>query len=80
MKYFELEPEVVGGWGDSTDADVSVHPPRVKKLHYRFDGWLGDVLLESFPCFIITVAAAAALEEVKLTGYRLAPVKISKAE
>jgi hypothetical protein len=41
---------------------------------------LGDALLESFPCFIVTAAIAAALQKGKLNGFRLAPVDISKSE
>jgi hypothetical protein len=80
MNFFEIEPEVAGTWGENTDADVSVHPPRVRWLHYKFDGWLGDSILESFPCFIVTSAAAAELERNNLNGFRLAPVEISTSE
>jgi hypothetical protein len=80
MNYFEIEPEVAGSWGENTDADVSVHPPRVRNLHYKFDGWLGDSILESFPCFIVTSVAAAELEINNLKGFRLAPVEISTSE
>lgn len=48
--------------------DRSVHPPIVHRLHYEFDGWLGDVLLESFPCFIVTRAAAHDLQNAGLSG------------
>jgi hypothetical protein len=54
MEYFQIAPEVAGGWGRNTVMDRSIHPPHVTKLHFEFDGWLGDVLLESFPCYIIT--------------------------
>jgi hypothetical protein len=80
MNFFEIEPEVAGTWGENTDADVSVHPPRVRWLHYKFDGWLGDSILESFPCFIVTSPAAAELERNNLNGFRLAPVEISTSE
>ncbi|HKB91644.1 MAG TPA: hypothetical protein VKC60_14085 [Opitutaceae bacterium] len=53
MKYYYIEPEVAGSLGENTVIHREVHPPRVSKLHYRFDGWLGDVLLESFPSFIV---------------------------
>lgn len=45
MKYFYIEPEVAGGLGRNTVMNRAVHPPVVSKLHYHFDGWLGDVLL-----------------------------------
>jgi hypothetical protein len=77
MQFTILEPEVAGGWGPETIADVSVHPPRVARLHYEFDGWLGDPLLESYPCFIVAASAAALLQARSLTGFDLADVYIS---
>ena len=77
---YALEPEVAGGWGDNTVADTSVHPPVVQELEYQFDGWLGDELLESFPCFVVTKRLAGLLAEARLTGYCLAQVQVSKSE
>ena len=57
--------------------DVSSHPPTVTRLHYQFDGWLGDDLLEAFPCFIVTERLADALSKSMLTGWSLGPVEIS---
>lgn len=63
MRFFVLEPEVAGGLGEHTSMDRSVHPPAVKTLHYVLHGWLGDVLLESFPTYIVTAEAKEALLE-----------------
>ncbi len=52
MKYYQLEPEVAGGFGEQSVIDRSSGKMVVRKLHYEFDGWLGDVLLESYLCFI----------------------------
>jgi len=68
MQYFYVEPEVAGGLGENTLMDRTVHPPIVSKLHYEFDGWGGDALLESFPCFIVTEGAKKKLQSVGLTG------------
>jgi len=75
-----LEPEVAGGWGQNTIADTTTHPPVVQDLEYNFDGWSGDDLLTSFPCYIVTTKLANAIETAALTGYRFAPVTISKSE
>ncbi|WP_107313196.1 hypothetical protein [Burkholderia metallica] len=80
MKYFYIEPEVAGGLGEHSVLDSSTHPPKVSKLHYKFDGWLGDVLLESFPCLIATDAAADALRNASLTGVDYAEVEVSASE
>ncbi|WP_205589867.1 hypothetical protein [Mucilaginibacter celer] len=58
--------------------DRNVHPPIVSKLHYQFDGWLGDYLLECFPCFICTEKLMEYLKSSDLTGF--ADCEISKSE
>ena len=75
-----LEPEVAGGWGDETEVDTSCHPPKVRKLIYKFEGWLGDELLETFPCFIISQNLANLIKNSCLTGYTLGTVTIIKSE
>jgi hypothetical protein len=79
-RYFVIEPEVAGGLGERTEMDRSVHPPKVSRLHYQFDGWLGDGLLESFPCFIVSENVATALGNLNATGYRLADLEVSRSE
>jgi hypothetical protein len=75
--YFSLEPEVAGSLGKNTVIDTEVHPPSVKHLHYELDGWLGDDLLESFPCYIATDRFRCAILDVAGTGYSFAEVEIS---
>lgn len=57
--------------------DASVHPPRVSRLHYRFDGWLGDDLLESFPCYLVSEWLSDAMRRSNLTGWSLLPVEVT---
>lgn len=59
--------------------DTSVHPPVVSRLHYEFEGWLGDVLIESFPCFVVTASAQGRLTRMGATGARFGEVQISKS-
>jgi hypothetical protein len=75
-----LEPEVAGGLGEGTVMDRSVHPPRVSRLVYEFEGWLGDDIVESFPCFLVTEALAQALTEAGLTGFALADVTVQTTD
>lgn len=79
MKYYCLEPEVAGGLGAGTVMDRSVSPPRIKQLHYEFDGWSGDELLESFPCFIVTERLAHDIQRLDPTGAQFADVAITKS-
>lgn len=78
--YFYIEPEVSGGFGDNAVIDTSIHPPKVSKLHYQFDGWLGDDLLETFPCHIVSESLAKKIESAELNGYKFDDVEISKSE
>lgn len=77
--FYYLDPEVAGELGANTVMDLSQHPPSVSHLHYNFTGWLGDDLLESFPCYIITRQLCDAIAQNDLTGYRFEAVEISKS-
>jgi hypothetical protein len=79
MFYF-IEPEVAGGMGDRTVMDTSCHPPIVSKLEYKFEGWLGDELLESFPCFILTEALSALVANANLSGFTLGSVHLCTSD
>lgn len=80
MDYYSIEPEVAGGLGDNTLIDTSIHPPEIIKLHYQFDGWLGDVLLATFPVFIVTESAALEIQAAKLTGVNFDHVEVTTSE
>jgi hypothetical protein len=71
MRYFSIRPEVAGNIEMRSDADWKTHPPIVRKLHYEFEGWLGDAILEAFPCFIVTTELWEAIEQARLTGVRI---------
>ncbi|OYD07432.1 hypothetical protein [Paludifilum halophilum] len=83
MKLFQLEPEVAGGWGENTIiANLDEYRqkgarPNVTNLHYEFDGWLGDELLESTPCFIVTTDLERAIKDQNLSGVTFTKVEIS---
>jgi hypothetical protein len=79
LRYYKLEPEVPGGLGNNTVADTSVHPPKVTTLHLEMFGWLGDDLLETFPCFIVTKSLGDALQRSQLSGYSLAPLVVTRS-
>ncbi|UTX50278.1 hypothetical protein [Chryseobacterium sp. MA9] len=78
--YKLIEPEVAGGLGVQTQMDNSFFPPLIKNLHYEFEGWLGDDILESFPCYIVTERLRDGIELEKLTGVSFDKVLISKSE
>ncbi len=80
MRFMLVKPEVAGGFGQNTVINRGVHPPLVTRLEYRMDGWLGDALLESYPCFIITERVKESLEHAGCTGIRFGEVEVTKSE
>ncbi len=80
MKYLYLEPEVSGGLGDGTVMDTSVHPPIVTRLNYEFDGWLGDVIVTSFPCYLVTEGAKEKILENGFSGVGFDKVEVTMSE
>ncbi|QIE26533.1 hypothetical protein SBC1_41910 (plasmid) [Caballeronia sp. SBC1] len=79
-KFFIVEPEVAGGLGQHTVIDRSSGKMVVTDLHYEFEGWLGDHLLESTPCYIVTKELAQEIEIQKLSGVEFAFAKITLSD
>ena len=79
-KTYILEPEVPGGLGPRNQMDRTVHPPRVQALHFVFDGWLGDQLVESFPCYLVTPDLAESLSAAGVTGFDLAEAEVETSD
>ena len=81
MTFYSVEPEVAGGWGANTLADRTGEGATiVTRLHYEFAGWLGDELLETTPCFIVTEALGSKIVEAGLTGIELGEVEVSTSD
>ncbi len=79
MRYYKLEPEVPG----QLDRNTIMEPPsenhylpHVERLHVRIEGWLGDDLLEIFPCYFITGALKETLEVSALSGFEIADMEV----
>jgi hypothetical protein len=73
-----VSPLVPGDLGPGTDLDASVHPPVVRSLHFVFDSWLGDELVEAFPVFLATEQLASKIDRARLTGVSWGPVQVEK--
>lgn len=80
MDFYAIEPEVAGELGEGTVMDTSVHPPRVSAVEYVITDWLGDDIVESFPCYLVTPKLAADLEASGLTGFRLDTARVTLSE
>lgn len=68
MKLYMLEPEVAGELGEKT---LFNNDNSVSRLHYEFHGWLGDDLLESTPCYIVSELLGQSLIMSNITGFHL---------
>jgi hypothetical protein len=75
IQFFLLEPEVGGGFGKMTrrgqGKELEVGPvaiPRVELLHYEFEGWMGDHILQTISTFIVSEDLALALDRAGCTG------------
>lgn len=80
MKYYQVEPEVAGGLGERSLVDRSAGKMVVRRLHYVLDGWDGDVLLTSSPCFIVTENAKRKLKSIGATGIRFDKVEVTTSD
>jgi len=58
--------------------DSSTHPPVVSRLHYDFVSWLGDDIVATFPCNLVTEALAKAIVDEGLTGAQIDHVTVTK--
>lgn len=81
MKFYRLDPEVAGGFGEHTKATYKNGMiDQVLYLEYEFEGWLGDELVTSTPCFIVTKSLANDITASRLTGYQFEEMEITKSE
>ena len=86
MKYYMIEPEVAGEIGENTIYDNydeiinQKKKPIISHLHYIFDGWLGDELLELTPCFLISERLKKEIENHGFSGCRFADVEVSYSD
>jgi len=80
VDWYRLFPAVAGGLGEATDLDTDVTPPRVRALHYEFEGWDGDALVESYPCFLVTQEAGEEFRRQGFTGLVLREVRVSTSD
>lgn len=80
MKYFYIEAAVAGDLGEGTLLDRQFHPPIITKLDYELISWPGDVLHETFPCWIITAAAMKTIKRSRLTGATFDDVDVTRSD
>jgi hypothetical protein len=78
-----IEPEVAGEIGKNTvyynyNAIINDNEkPIITQLHFVFDGWLGDELLEVTPCFLVSERLKNEMEMAKFSGCIFEEIEIS---
>lgn len=77
---FQIEPDVVGEWGDQMDYDAHRVPPLVGPFHYVIDSWAGEDLVTTHPYFFVTRRLADAISDAGLTGVDFAPTRVTVSE
>jgi hypothetical protein len=87
MSMFRLSPEVAGQIGEKSvilnrqEREAgSDAPPKISLLEYVFDGWLGDDLIEAWPCFLLTRRVHDAILTSNLTGVEFKTPILSKSQ
>lgn len=78
MKYYLLKPEVAGEIGNNSN--LVYEDGKIKEvpfLEYRFIGWLGDELLTTHPCFIVTKELKKDIVNANLKGMVFGDVSIT---
>ena len=86
MELYMSEPEVAGEIGENTvydnfdDLRYRGDKPEISKLHFIFSGWLGDDIIESTPCFIVTDKLKIEIEKSELIGYEFQDAEISLSD
>ena len=69
MNYYLLKPEVAGELGEGSELVYEGGSLKeVTFLEYNFMGWLGDELLTTHPCFIVTESLQNDIMLYDLTG------------
>ena len=79
--YYILEPEVAGGFGEETVfVDRTARPPVLERFHYRIEDWLGDELLMTVGCFVISDRLATLLQDESFSGIEFAVAQVTATD
>jgi hypothetical protein len=86
-QFFQLDPEVPGNEGPGTI--VANMPqlqaglafvPEIKHLEFQFDAWLGNDIVQTSPCYLVSDVLAEAMKQSELLGYRLQAITVSTTD
>ncbi|PCJ21244.1 MAG: hypothetical protein COB02_01275 [Candidatus Cloacimonadota bacterium] len=80
MRYYIIEPEVSISLGEGSVLSTATHPPTIEKLDLIFEGWLGDDILETFPCFFVTEKLKRLIQFNNLSQVEFEEISIIKSD
>lgn len=81
MEMFRLEPEVAGEIGENSKIKYERGViNEVEFLHYDFTGWLGDEIVTSHPCFIVSENIVEDILKSNLKGYIFQDIEMSTSD
>ena len=75
-----LHPAVEGDLGPGVDYDITRDPQLLGELAYEFDDWGGDDIVQTSGYWLVSDRLAQALSTSALTGWELAPVRVSTSD
>jgi hypothetical protein len=83
-EYLIVRPEVIVGIGGNTEyyptEFIEGKKRLVTKLHIQLEDWLGDDLMEIYPCYIVTQQLKEALENNSFIGFTFAGIEVTEDE
>jgi len=81
INYLTVQPEVIVGLGDKTEFKEKDQPFKtVTKLHIDLEDWLGDDLMECYPCYIVTEKLKKLLDTSNFKGFDTSEMEVTRAE
>jgi len=80
MKYLRLAAMIPGWIGEQSVSEVVDNREDFQKVHYVFDDYPTDCIVEHFGVYLITQGLKKALEEIEATGCEFHDVIVSRSD
>ena len=78
LNYVIVKPEVIVGMGENTTGSDIHNQNGIDSLHINLEDWLGDDLVEVFPCFLVTQSLFEELTKQQFSGFEIDYVEVTK--
>lgn len=77
--FYQIEPEVPGGW-EGSDLDTSTQPPTVTRLRINIEDWLEDCAVQTLHCVLALRPVAHEMEAQGFTGFVVREAEVVEGE